>query len=96
MKNQCFGDLNDYLKYGLLRVIAIDTGMRTSICWMLTPDDSRPDGKETGYLGRPSDFRPYDPPLFDVLKAAVMTGRRDIGVGESGRILRELRITPKC
>ena len=39
MKNQYFGDINDYRKYGLLRLIAKKTGLKIGICWMLTPDD---------------------------------------------------------
>ena len=33
MKDQYFGDINDYRKYGLLRPIIASSG------WMLTPDD---------------------------------------------------------
>ena len=53
MKNQYFGDINDYQKYGLLRTISRDTGLRLAVCWMLTPDDGRSDGKKTGYVDRP-------------------------------------------
>lgn len=47
MKNQYFGDINDYLKYGLLRVIAKKTGLRVAVCWMPTPDDGHTDGKSS-------------------------------------------------
>lgn len=87
MKNQYFGDINDYLKYGLLRVIAGETGLRPAVCWMLTGDDGRRDGKKTSYQERVSAWRHYDPPLFDVLREAVQSGRRDIEVAESGQIL---------
>jgi hypothetical protein len=39
MKNQYFGDINDFRKYGLLNVIANVTKQRIGVCWMLTEDD---------------------------------------------------------
>ena len=44
MKNQYFGDVNDYRKYGLLRVFANQAAFNIGVCWMLTPDDERRDG----------------------------------------------------
>ena len=44
MKNQYLGDENDYLKYGLLRVISRESKLSIGVCWMLTADDDRPDG----------------------------------------------------
>src|SRR5689334_17138573 len=45
MKHQYFGDVNDYRKYGLLRSIQKEAGLRVAVCWMLTPNDGRSDGK---------------------------------------------------
>jgi hypothetical protein len=42
MKNQYFGDINDYRKYGLLRILSDEGSMRTGVCWMLTRDDGGP------------------------------------------------------
>ena len=73
MKNQYFGDVNDYLKYGLLRLLG-DEGRRSlAVCWMLTPDDGcgdgrRGDGRFIGYLEQPEEWRSYDPPLYDTLR----------------------------
>jgi len=39
MKNQYFGDINDYRKYGLLRLLTDGGDIRTAVCWMLTPGD---------------------------------------------------------
>jgi hypothetical protein len=44
MKNQYFGDENDYKKYGLLRMLAGEVKMKTAVCWMLTPDVEVGDG----------------------------------------------------
>jgi hypothetical protein len=48
VKNQYFGDVNDYAKYGLLR--AFSWQLTVSVIWMLTPDDGSNDGKKTQYL----------------------------------------------
>ena len=39
MKNQYFGDVNDYRKYGLLRALQGEGSLSTLVAWMLTPDD---------------------------------------------------------
>lgn len=70
MKHQYFGDVNDYLKYGLLRCFAA-SGVRVGVCWMLTLDDQRTDGRKTDYLTRPSEWRSHDPELFDTLAKAL-------------------------
>jgi hypothetical protein len=69
MKNQYFGDINDYRKYGLLRAILEATDLRLLVGWMLTSNDGSSDGKRTDYLEDPHRWRSYDPPLFDGLKA---------------------------
>lgn len=67
MKNQYFGDINDYLKYGLLRVLTYQHGLTLAVCWMLTPDSPGRDGRNTRYLGDARKWRAYDPSLFDAL-----------------------------
>lgn len=74
MKHQYFGDINDYRKYGLLRLLSGDT-LRLGVCWMLTLDDGRTDGKFTQYLHIPQTWRAYDPLLFDALHHAVNVER---------------------
>ena len=71
MKNQYFADINDYKKYGLLRLLSGGGGaggLKTTVCWMLTPNDHGADGNSTGYLDDPAKWRRYDPEAFDVLK----------------------------
>jgi hypothetical protein len=67
MKNQYFGDVNDYLKYGLLRAITLDTDWNLLVAWMLTPDDGGPDGKKLKFLEAPDTWARYDSPLFEGL-----------------------------
>ena len=79
MKNQYFGDIGDYGKYGLLRFLA-EHGVSVSVNWYLTPDDGSADGKFIQYLSD-ERFRNYSPVLYDTLQEYVVTkGRRDVRV----------------
>ena len=87
MKNQYFGDVNDYLKYGLLRCFS-KAGLRIGVCWMLTPDDGRSDGGKTRYLSDHRRWRGHDPVLFDKLKSTVGSGEeRHVSVVEDGTVI---------
>lgn len=74
MKNQYFGDVNDYRKYGLLRVLSSVAQLPVGVCWLLTPDDGRTDGEFRRYLEEPSRWRAYDPELYDQLRALLTPG----------------------
>ncbi|MFC2167097.1 hypothetical protein ACFLQZ_03950 [Acidobacteriota bacterium] len=52
MKNQYVGDINDYHKYGLIRILTENPAVPTTVCWMLTLDDKKTDGRKIGYLYR--------------------------------------------
>lgn len=68
MKDQYFGDINDYRKYGLLRCIIGASELRLLVAWMLTPDDGSADGKFVSYLKHPSKWSNHDPVLFEKIK----------------------------
>ena len=86
MKNQYFGDQNDYVKYGLLRVLAKE--FRIGVAWMLTPPDGNTDGKRTNYLRHPEDWRGYDHSLYDALRTSVSdAGRRDVRVAKDHKLI---------
>lgn len=88
MKNQYFGDINDFRKYGLLRTLTQETGLRCLVAWMLTPDDGRSDGSFTNYLDAPETWRGYDPELFDTLRRFLRgNGSRDLTLLESSGLL---------
>ena len=70
MKNQYFGDVRDYLKYSLLTILGCE--LSVAVCWLLTPDDSSPGGRKTGYLCDPDRWRKYDPPIYDFLHRKVI------------------------
>ena len=79
MKNQCFGDINDYRKYGLLRILTGRGEIKTAVCWMLAPVDGRRDGSRIRHLSEPEEWCDFDPELFPHLKAVVQhRGVRDI------------------
>jgi len=73
LKDQYFGDINDYLKYGLIRLLQAETGLRVLVTWMLTPDDGRRDGELRTYLDQPNRWQPFDPELHKGLQALLQT-----------------------
>lgn len=88
MKNQYFGDINDYRKYGLLRMLTGEGQLKTLVCWMLTPDDGHTDGQFTRYLDEPEKWRKYDPDLFDKLQQSLHVHKcRDVQEAEISRII---------
>jgi hypothetical protein len=66
VKEQYVGDVNDYRKYALLRLLG-RSDLRLGVCWMLTPNDGRSDGNKLGYLDQPKQDR-HDPELFVLLR----------------------------
>lgn len=88
MKNQYFGDVNDYRKYGLLRILTGWGEMSTAVCWMLTPDDGRTDGELIEYLKQANAWRGYDPGIFDRLREWVILREiRDITLAGEADLL---------
>ena len=73
MKNQYFGDINDYRKYGLLRSISAVSDFRILVVWMLTPDDGSTDGKFTKYLYEPERWSKYDTTLYSTFSHLLNT-----------------------
>jgi hypothetical protein len=71
VKDQYFGDVNDYRKYGLLRCLLSGGNLSLLVAWMLTPDDGGDDGKRRSYLHQPEEWKRYDRQLFDRLVEAL-------------------------
>jgi hypothetical protein len=86
LKDQYVGDVNDYLKYALLRQLTSDD-QKLAVIWMRTSGDGRRDGRRLTYLEQPSRFRTLDPPLFDALQHLVTAGRRSVAAVEQCAIL---------
>ena len=85
MKNQYFGDVGDYGKYGLLKFLG-ERDVKIAVNWYLTKDDdSRPgDGKFTKYLKKENEYSKYDQDIFGILKEMLLPkpGNRDVKLFE--------------
>jgi hypothetical protein len=92
VKNQYFGDINDYKKYSLLRHLIGNGEIKTVVCWVLTEDDSGSDGRRIKYLEQPETWQKYDPIVFEHLRKHVVDqGIRHTSVIERSRVLRNCR-----
>lgn len=88
MKNQYFGDINDYKKYSLLRYLSCWGQLKTAVCWLLTRDDKREDGNHIKYLQQPDTWKKYDTALYELLKQSVLDrGIRDVKVIENSELI---------
>ena len=76
MKNQYFGDIGDYGKYGLLRCLG-EGGLSIAVNWYLTPDDASNDGSIRSYLSKEKDRR-YDPELYNALREMCAFEKKDV------------------
>jgi hypothetical protein len=83
VKDQYFGDINDYRKYGLLRALTEASGLRLGVCWLLTAGDQRADGEFRRYLEQPERWRQRDPHLYDGLQR-LRTASVERSVGHAG------------
>ncbi|HWR22271.1 MAG TPA: hypothetical protein VN366_02240 [Feifaniaceae bacterium] len=84
MKNQYVGDIGDYGKLGLLRILQ-NAGFQVGVNWYLTPDDNSRDGRHIQYLDKPCDTP--DIHLHQALHQLVKTGCRNISGLESPDLL---------
>ena len=90
MKDQYAGDLGDFGKYGLLRVLTAEEGERLGVVWYLTPDETgNRDGGHVNYLNPEGKnqrrFAACDGELYRTLAGLVESGRRSVkAVRESG------------
>jgi hypothetical protein len=85
MQDRYVGDVGDYAKYALLRLIS-SGNVRLGIIWCLYPDESHnADGRHTSYLRRP-EYRNLDPELQDKLAILVRVGRRSVNEVRRARI----------
>ncbi len=88
MKNQYVGDIGDFTKLGLLRILQ-KTGLSLGVNWYLTPDDTRTDGKYIAYLQQPSHAP--DCELFRMLQQLVRKKDRTVNALEASGLLGHAR-----
>jgi hypothetical protein len=67
VKVQYFGDVNDYRKFALLRLLSRVGQFKIGVCWMLTEADASAQGANRDFLNQPKVWGGYDPTLFKVL-----------------------------
>ncbi len=92
MKNQYFGDLNDYLKYSLLRLLGGNGLLEIAICWALTEDDGSLNGKRIKYLEQPDAWGRHDAAIFRLLRDEVLhRGNRRVSAIEQANVLKNCR-----
>lgn len=90
LKNQYFGDINDYRKYGILRGL-VGKELNSLICWMLTSNDSRSDGKFIDYLTEPLKWKVFDTELYEILRELLLhKNQRDV------RAVEEYSLIPRA
>ena len=83
MKNQYFGDIGDYGKYGLLKFLA-QHNVKIAVNWYLTENDENKfgDGGLIDYLKDKYErkYSKYDPDLFGILQKMLLPkpGNREV------------------
>lgn len=77
MQNRYTGDIGDFGKLGLLRVLQ-SAGLSIGVNWYLTPNESHNgDGRHIGYLNN-EQYQACDMQLWSELKRIVESGQREI------------------
>src|SRR6266516_421350 len=85
MQNRYVGDVGDFAKYGLLRLLTSETSLSLGVLWWLFADETHnSDGRHVSYLKNPA-FRELDPQLHLILEGLLSAGRRSVrAVAKSG------------
>ena len=86
MQNRYAGDLGDFGKLGLLRVLQA-SGLSIGLNWYLSPDEKHnDDGRFVQYLNDET-FRSYDEQLWLELRRIVNSGQRTVSALENAHLL---------
>jgi hypothetical protein len=85
LQNRYVGDVGDFAKYGLLRLLTQGTGMSLGVLWWLFADETHnADGRHISYLKNQA-FGTLDTELHLTLAGLVANGRRSVrAVAKSG------------
>lgn len=79
MKNRFYGDVNDYIKYGILDILSNHYNT-IGINWYLTDDrhGKESDGNIDRHINNEKQWRGFNSRIFDALKNRLQLGQRDI------------------
>jgi hypothetical protein len=92
MQNRYVGDVGDFAKYGLLRLLMERTALSLGVLWWLVDDETHnSDGRHINYL-KNSVFSSLDPQLHQVLSGLIATSRRSVKAIAKSRILPEATV----
>jgi hypothetical protein len=85
VQNRYVGDVGDFAKYGLLRLLTSETSLSLGVLWWLFADETHnSDGRHVSYLKNPA-FGALDPQLHRKLEGLLSAGRRSVrAVARSG------------
>jgi len=88
MQDRYVGDVGDFGKIGMLRLIA-DSGLKVGINWYRTykPEEHNNDGKHLGYL-KNKQFETCDDELYNKLRV-ITEGIRNIAALEEAKLIRD-------
>lgn len=90
MQDRYTGDIGDFGKLGLLRVLQ-EQNLSIGVNWYLTPDETHnEDGKYTEYLNeeKKEKYFPCDESLWQELKKIVDSGNRNVSALQNEHILK--------
>lgn len=92
MRDNYVGDIGDYVKYGLLRSLSANTGMRLGVVWYLYPDPCKEtDGRHLDYLNTTKEhlYRNCDSQLYDKLRTLIADNDRNVTAVSRRKLLLE-------
>lgn len=86
MQDRYTGDIGDFVKLALLRVLK--PGRTLGVAWWLYPDETHNgDGRHVSYLQQPAKWRDLDPHLFEGLARIVESGARKVSALHGASLL---------
>jgi hypothetical protein len=85
VQNRYVGDVGDFAKYGLLRILTSEAAWSLAVLWWLFEDETHnSDGRHVSYLSSPV-FSALDPQLHQSLERLLSAGHRTVkAVARSG------------
>jgi len=100
MQDRYIGDVGDFGKYGLLRILTgrdAEQRLKLGVIWYLFSNESHnSDGKHISYLGgRRQDFRDCDEELYDKLRGMLFNEAGLIATNRSTVVLESKSILPQ-